>query len=57
MGARPRAESSADTAAMEAARLLSTLVTQPAETRSALATRHVTTTTLLVGMDAVRAAL
>ena len=57
MGARPRAESSADTAAREAARLLSTLVTQPAETASALASKHVTTATLKVRMDAVRAAL
>jgi hypothetical protein len=57
MGARPFAESSADTHATEATRLLSTLVTQPAETRSALATRHVTTATLVVLMDAVRAAL
>ncbi len=57
MGARPSAQSSADTTAMEATRLLSTLVTQAAETRSLLAPRHVTTATLLVGMDAVRPAL
>ena len=57
MGARPSAPSSADTTATEATRLLSTLVTQAAETRSELASKHVTTATLLVRMDAVRAAL
>ena len=56
-GARPSAQSSADTTAMEATRLLSTLVTQAAETGSALASKHVTTATLLVRMDAVRSAL
>jgi hypothetical protein len=57
MGAQPSAQSSADTVATEATRLLSTLVTQPAETISALASKHVTTATMLVGMDAVRTAL
>jgi cysteine-rich repeat protein len=42
---------------VEGLRLLSTLVTQAAETARSLATRHVTTETLMVGMDAVRAAL
>jgi hypothetical protein len=56
MGARPGAESSADTTAREATRLLSTLVTQPAETARSLASKHVTTATLLV-VDAVISAL
>ena len=56
-GARPSAPSSAGTPVTEATRLLSTLVTQPAETARSLATRHVTTTTQLMGMDAVRTAL
>jgi hypothetical protein len=56
-GARPSAQSSADTTATEAARLLSTLVTQAAETGRSLASKHVTTATLLVRMDAVRSAL
>ena len=56
-GARPIAQSSADTTAAEAMRLLSTLVTQAAETGSSLASKHVTTATLLMGMDAVRTAL
>jgi hypothetical protein len=57
MGARPRAQSSADTAVPEALRLLSPVVTQPAEMARSLATRYATTTTFLLGMDAVRAAL
>ena len=57
MGARPTAQSSADTTATAARRLLSTLVTQGAETGSLLATRHATTATMLMGMDAVRTAL
>ena len=56
-GARPSAPSSAGTTVTEATRLLSTLVTQAVETARSLATRHVTTTTQLMGMDAVRAAL
>ena len=57
MDARPVAKSSADTTATAARRLLSTLVTQGAETGSLLATRHATTATMLMGMDAVRTAL
>ena len=56
MGARPSAQSSVDTTVTAARRLLSTLVTQGAETGSLLATRHVTTATMLMGMDAVRTA-
>ena len=56
-GARPSAPSSAGTTATEATRLLSTLVTQAAETARSLATSNATTTTQLMGMDAVRAAL
>jgi len=57
MGARPSAQSSADTTATAARRLLSSLVTHGAETGSSLATRHATTATMLMGMDAVRTAL
>ena len=57
MGARAFAQSSVDTTATAARRLLSTLVTQAAETGSWLATRRVTTATMLMGMDAVRTAL
>ena len=57
MGARLSAQSSVDTTATAARRLRATLVTQGAETGSLLATRHATTATMLMGMDAVRTAL
>ena len=52
--ARPDAQWSADTTALVAQQLLDTSVAQDAETRSSLATRHATTATLLLQMDAVR---
>jgi hypothetical protein len=53
MGARRSAQSSVDTTATEATRLLSTLVAQAAETPKTLATRHATTATPRLEMDAV----
>jgi hypothetical protein len=54
--AQPRAELSVDTTALVARQLLDTSAAQDAETRSSLATRHATTATASVGMDAVRTA-
>jgi hypothetical protein len=54
--AHPRAELSADTTALVARQHPDTSVAQHAETRSSLASRHATTATPSVGMDAVRTA-
>jgi hypothetical protein len=55
--AQTRAELSVDTTAPVARQLQDTPAVQHAETSVALETRHVTTATPSVGMDAVRAAL
>ena len=54
--ARPDAQWSADTPALVAQQLLDTCAAQDAETRSSLATRHATTATPVLEMDAVRIA-
>ena len=54
---RPDAQWSADTTALVAQQLLDTSAGQHAETRSSLATRHATTATPTVEMDAVRTVL
>ena len=53
MGAAQHARSSADSTALA---VTQACARQSAETARSLATRHVTTATLLVGMDAVRSA-
>jgi hypothetical protein len=57
MAARPDAQWSADTPALVAQQLLDTSAAQHAETPSSLVTRHVTTATLRLEMDAVRTVL
>ena len=57
MAARPDAQWSADTPALGARQLLNTSAAQPAETPSSPASRHATTATPTVMMDAVRTVL